>query len=100
MGAGTPVNRNTQEVAVATVHCRYEFHQRIFDPRLHLEADELDDGYVWLCLGEIGAEDAPGDRLEPYHNALPLVRCSCGYDPLPPLPDPQPDGCWHPAGHP
>lgn len=80
---------------MAIVHCRYGHVNHGGDDGI-----DLPDGYVWLCLGAIGPEDAPGDRLEPYHDAEPFVTCSCGYDPLPPAPSPQPDGCWRPAGHP
>jgi hypothetical protein len=62
---------------MAVVHCRYGCppHQQ---PDDH---PDLPDGYVWVCLGALGAEDAPGDRLTPYHGALPLCQCSCGHDP-------------------
>jgi hypothetical protein len=63
---------------VAEVHCRY--HRIGFHPDDPDEPD-LPDGYVWLCLGEIGAVDSPGDRLVHYHDAVPLLPCSCGYDP-------------------
>lgn len=80
---------------MAIVHCR-QYHAPDWHPD---DGWDLPDGYVWLCLGAMGAEDAPGDRLEHYHNAVPLLVCSCGYNPIP-YGEPQPDGYWHPAGHP
>jgi hypothetical protein len=74
---------------MAIVHCRYG--QDHGD-----DGVDRGDGWVWLCLGAIGPEDFPGEDLDGYHNARPLTRCSCGYDPRPPAPEP--DGQWRP-GH-
>jgi hypothetical protein len=80
-----------QEGLMAVVHCRYDCD--------HPEGRHPGDGYVLLHLGAFGVDDAPGDALDGYHKALPHRPCSCGYDPLAPVPDPVPDGRWRP-GHP
>ena len=75
---------------MAIVHCWYGCMH-------HPDGPDLDDGWVWLCLPAIGPVDFPGEDLDEYHNALPLTRCSCGYDPCPPAPEPGGEGR---PGHP
>ena len=76
---------------MAVVRCRYGED--------HPVGPALPDELVWICLGAIGVEDAPGDELAEYHHAQPRRPCSCGFDPLAPVPEPEPDGMWRP-GHP
>lgn len=84
---------------MTAVHCRE--HELDWHPD-----DEIDlpDGYVWICYGPMGPVEAPVEDLDEYHTWPPPRRCSCGfipegYEPAP-WPAPEPDGYWHPAGHP
>lgn len=85
------VVREIQEVCMGVVHCRYGDDHEV--------APVLTDGYVWLCHGAIGVDDAPPGALDKYHYALPHGQCSCGFDPRAPVAAARPAGFWEP-GHP